>query len=125
MLLELSAGSETLLLDCLDTPTTRAILAALPLSTTAQTWGNEIYFPVAASALLEASAKDVVQPGEIAFWTEGNCIAIGFGPTPVSRGDEIRLAARTNIWAHSRDDVRCLSRVKTGDQVTLKKHQSA
>ena len=76
--------------------------------------------PLRVHVAREADARDVVAPGEIAFWVEGDCIAIGFGPTPVSRGDEIRLAAPTNIWAFTRDDVRRLRAVKADAPISVR-----
>jgi len=69
----------------------------------------------------EPDAKEVLEAGEIAFWVEGSCIAIGYGPTPISEGNEIRLAAETNIWGHSQDDLNILSIVTQGDPISLKR----
>ena len=102
-----------------DTPTAKAIAAVLPIHARVQTWGEEVYFSVPASAALEDDARDVVKPGELAFWTEGDCIAIGYGRTPISQGDEIRLAARTNIWADAHDDVKQLAAVSAGEEITV------
>jgi hypothetical protein len=104
----------------LNTTTADAIYVQLPFASKAQIWGDEVYFstPVA-NQVLEDNAKDIIELGELAFWVEGNCIAIGFGPTPISQADEIRLAARTNIWAHTDYDLRSLKNVKSGDEITL------
>jgi len=112
-------GDVQLSIQLRDTPTARAIYQALPIEASIHTWGDEIYFPVDVSVPLESDARDVVEAGELAFWVEGQCIAIGFGPTPISRGNEIRLAARTNIWAETQDDVTQLARLKAGDSVRL------
>ncbi len=109
----------TLVATLRDTPTAGAILAALPIESRIQTWGEEVYFSVPVTAELEADARDVVTAGELAFWVEGSCIAIGFGPTPISHGNEIRLAARTNIWADTSDDVRQLGVVQVGDVIRV------
>ena len=69
--------------------------------------------------ILEEDAKDVVELGELVYWVEGNCIAIGFGPTPISHGNEIRLAARTNIWADTDYDLTALKNVQSGDLISL------
>ena len=117
--IKLTLGAVELTAELLDTPTADAIYRHLPLHSRAHTWGEEVYFPVPVQAALEADARDIVQPGELAFWVEGHAIAIGFGRTPISQGDEIRLAARTNIWARTNDDVKQLSQVKDGDRIMV------
>ena len=106
--------------ELLNTATSKAISKCLPFDSAAQTWGDEIYFTTPLQNIaLEANAKDVVEAGELAFWVEGNCIAIGFGPTPISQRNEIRLAAKTNIWAHTNDDLTILKNVSAGDHITV------
>ena len=117
--LSISIGPVVIDIEPLDTPTTAEISRYIPFTSTAQTWGEEVYFSAPADVAKEADAREVVAPGEIAYWTEGKCIAIGFGRTPVSEGDEIRLAAKTNIWGKAVTDVKLLSRVKAGDKVNV------
>lgn len=114
-------GGVTLDALCRDTPTAAAVLAALPFEASARTWGDEVYFTAPVSVSLEPDTSDVVAAGEIAFWVEGSSIAIGFGPTPASRGDEIRLVAPVNIWADAESDVRALARVRAGEPVRVER----
>jgi hypothetical protein len=117
--IRITVGAVSIEADTLDTPTAAAVLAALPIEAQALTWGEEVYFETPVSVAREADARAVVEPGEIAFWVEGDAIAIGYGRTPISEGDEIRLAAPTNIWARALDDVRALSDAAAGDPVRV------
>jgi hypothetical protein len=113
------AGTVALRARLLDTPTADRIWRALPIYGEAHTWGLEIYFPVPVDAAREEGARDVVESGEIAYWPDGRAIAIGFGPTPISRDGEIRLAGPCNVWAQALDDVGALRTVYAGERVAV------
>ncbi len=119
--LKITIGSVVLEAELLDTPTAEAIWNALPFTSKANTWGEEVYFSTPVRVKREADARDVVQPGELAFWIEGDSIAIGFGRTPISQGNEIRLAAKTNIWGKAKGDVKQLKSVKSGVAIKVEK----
>ena len=119
--IKIISSSVEILAEVLNTPTADIIFNCLPIESTANTWGDEIYFDAPVQAEREPEAKDIIEPGEIAFWVEGSCIAIGYGPTPISQGNEIRLAAKTNIWATTKDNVRKLSSINAGDTIRVEK----
>ena len=83
------------------------------------TWGDEVYFQTPLDLAGEADARTVLELGEIAYWLAGNCIAICFGPTPVSHGDEPRLASPGNVWAQAIDDVGVLAEVPEGAAIRV------
>ncbi len=117
--IRITVGSISLDVRLLDTPTAKAVLAALPISASAMTWGEEVYFTTPVEVQREGAARAVMEPGEIAYWPDGNAIAIGFGPTPASHGSEIRLASACNIFGRALGDVTSLKPIQGGEAVTV------
>ncbi|AJF66206.1 cyclophilin-like fold protein [Streptomyces vietnamensis] len=111
------AGHTTATID--ETPTSKALVGALPIVSTARTWGEEVYFDTLVSAALESDARQVVEPGTVAFWTEGDALALPYGPTPISRGDECRLASPCNLLGALDGDPRILATVRDGDPIRV------
>ena len=102
-----------------NTETARLILKSVPINSKIQMWGEEIFFNTNIQVALENDAKEVMQLGELAFWTEGSAIAIGYGKTPVSAGDEIRLIGPCNVWADGDFKKSDFDNIKPGDEISL------
>ena len=117
--LKITLGPVVLEAELHDTPTANALYEAAPFEAQANTWGEEVYFSTPVRAEVEADAREVMQPGDLAFWPPGNAIAIGYGRTPVSRGNEIRLASPSNVWGRALGDVKQLARVPAGAAIRV------
>jgi uncharacterized protein len=102
-----------------DTPTVRSLLAVLPCKSSANTWGEEVYFNVPLTAKSEADAEQVVDPGTVCFWVEGRALALPFGPTPISRGRECRLVTRCNVLGRLEGAAAALGSVRDGDAIRV------
>ncbi|MFJ7337599.1 cyclophilin-like fold protein [Streptomyces sp. NPDC101110] len=101
------------------TATSQALARALPLVSTARTWGAEVYFDTGVSVSRETDAREVVEPGTVAFWTEGDALALPYGPTPIARGGECRLAGPCNVLGRLDGDPGLLATVRDGDPVRV------
>ena len=121
MRLRISAGKVNLVAELRDTPTARALASALPFEANAQTWGEEVYFSTPVSVQLEPDARQVVEPGTVCFWTEGDALALPFGRTPISTDDKPKLASRCNVLGNIVGDARALAGIRAGAKVRVEK----
>ena len=104
-----------------ETPTAKALLAAVPFEARAQTWGEEVYFSTPVSVKLEPDARQIVEPGTVCFWTEGDAIALPWGRTPISTDERPKLASRCNVLGRLDGDPRDLQKVRSGDKISVSK----
>ena len=119
MRLSLHFKSARIEIDLLETPTTKALLAAVPFDSTAHTWGEEVYFATPVSAVLEGAAKQVVDAGTVCFWTEGDALALPYGRTPISTDERPKLASRCNVVGRIEGDPRSIGKIRAGEKITV------
>lgn len=98
--------------------TARAIWEALPLSAKAETWGDEIYFSIPLRLKAE-ELRDVVELGALGYWPPGQAFCIFFGPTPASRGAEIRPASPVTVFGRVEGDPQVFKKVSSGTPVRV------
>jgi hypothetical protein len=112
-------SSGEVIADLLETPSTKQLLSALPVASHAQTWGEEVYFQLPVRAALEPDARQVVGPGTVCFWVDGGSLALPYGRTPVSQGDECRLVTPCNVLGKITGDPQELRKVKAGESIRV------
>jgi uncharacterized protein len=119
--IKLSVGNVSLEAQLLDTPTASKILEALPLESSANVWGDEIYFDIPLSLDPESDARADVAVGDLAYWPAGPAFCIFFGPTPVSTGDQPRAYSPVNVFGRVIGDAKQLKGVSSGARVKVTK----
>jgi hypothetical protein len=97
-------GALSLEAEFFDTPCAKAVLAALPLEARPSEWGDEFYFEIPVEMPLDETATVRVKAGDIGYWPPGNCLAIFFGPTPMSAGPDPVPASEVNIVGRIKGD---------------------
>ena len=118
--IRITAGGVSATAELNDSKTAAAIWDALPIEAKAQTWGDEIYFAIAGRAD-EDRAREVVALGDLGYWPPGHAFCIFFGPTPASRGDEIRPASAVNVVGRVGGDATVFKKVRAGTRVTIER----
>jgi hypothetical protein len=104
-----------------ETEAASAIWDALPIESTSNTWGEEVYFSTPVTLSLDETAKEVVDMGDLGYWPTGRALCIFFGLTPMSRGDEIRPASAVNIVGKIIGDPKLFNEVRSGEKVRVRK----
>ncbi|MCD5404964.1 MAG: hypothetical protein LRZ91_00505 [Desulfotomaculum sp.] len=104
-----------------DTPTGRLIYNSLPISSTVNRWGDEVYFSIPVSAEIEPEGRDLLKEGELGYWPDGNAFCIFFGPTPISAEGEIRAASAVNIFGKIEGDLKNLKKLTDGMKIEVKR----
>ena len=102
-----------------DSPTAQKIYEVLPIEARANTWGDEIYFAIPVKTPLEKTAQELVDVGDLGYWPSGNAFCIFFGPTPMSRGNEVRPASAVNVIGRVLGDAKAFKKVPSGAKVRI------
>ncbi len=114
--IEIRIGSITVEAELVDNATSDAIWEALPFDSNVNTWGKEVYFTIPVTVELK-NGREVVNSGDIAYWPPGKAFCIFFGPTPASRGGEIRAASKVNVFGKLIGEPGVLSSALDGDKI--------
>ena len=116
--IKITAGTVKVLAELNTTKTADAIWKALPVTSKANIWGDEVYFSIPVKVELE-DGKEIVNAGDLGYWPPGTAFCIFFGPTPESRGNEIRPASAVNVFGKIKGDAKVFRGVGDGEEIKI------
>ncbi len=118
MKIKITAGSVMQTATLNDSACAAKIHETLPLEARASTWGDEVYFGIPVECGPE-NPRETVELGDLGYWLEGSCFCIFFGPTPMSRGNEIRPASAVEVFGKLDGDPKEFGKVASGAKVVV------
>ncbi|UCG53048.1 MAG: hypothetical protein JSW58_05705 [Candidatus Latescibacterota bacterium] len=119
--INICAGNLSVEAELNDTTSANKIWEALPITGSANTWGDEIYFEIPVSADLESDAIEEVEVGTLGYWPPGKAFCIFFGKTPVSTGEKPRAYSPVNIVGSVTGDPDEFKKVTSGEEVKIER----
>ena len=122
--IRIKAGDITVIAKLNDTKSAQAIWEALPFKGYANRWGDEIYFSIPVHAAPE-EGQELVDLGDLGYWLGGRALCIFFGPTPMSRGDEIRPAGPVPVVGKIVGDAKVLKQVASGTEILVERENES
>jgi hypothetical protein len=117
----ITIGDITLDAELFDSPCAKAIADSLPIETRPNEWGDEFYFEIPVKTDLDETATKNVKVGDIGYWPPGNALAIFFGPTPMSTGQEPVPASKVNLVGRITGDAALLRKAKGSRRISIEK----
>jgi hypothetical protein len=119
--IKISAGGVTTTATLAGNATAEAIWDALPITAHGNRWGDEIYFEIPVRLPQADDARAVLDAGELGYWPLGHAFCIFWGPTPASRGDEIRAYSPVNVFGRLEGDPRVFDALPGGAEIQIEK----
>jgi len=101
------------------TPSVEALLEAIPFKSSIHRWGDEVYFDAPFHCDIEADARARMEVGDVAFWPNGDAIAVFFGPTPASVDEQPMAYSPCNILGRVDGPAERLKSVGEGARVEI------
>ena len=121
MRIRIAVGEVALEAELNDSATAAKIGAALPIRSSFNTWGDEIYFSIPVDAELEDGAQEVVEIGDLGYWPPGSAFCIFFGLTPVSEPGRIMPASAVTVVGKVTGDATLFKQAMRAREVVLEK----
>ncbi len=101
-----------------ETQTAKDIAQHLPIHSTVSTWGDEIYCDIGVKASPEGATMDV-EAGDVAYWTQGHCLCVFFGPTPESVTEKPVPASPVAIIGKTDASAQQLRQIHGGEEIRI------
>lgn len=122
--IKITAGSANSTARLHENATADAIWEALPITGTVNRWGQEIYFEIPVRRPQASDAREVLEAGELGYWPVGHAFCIFWGPTPASRGREIRAYSPVNVFGQLDVDPQAFDAVAGGEEIRIERGAS-
>ena len=111
--------------DTVSPKTVKSFLQSLPFTVGTNLWGEEIYTDESPIKVSKENAKSIVDRFDVAYWPTGKAICLFYGPTPISKKNEIKPYSAVNVIGKIlHPDQKILSQLKNGTNVTFRKKNS-